>query len=435
MVETPPSVDFKQYFKLALEPMSQEVASLVDKINDKYEYWSDVKYEKLPEGTSAEQLWALVKFSRITKKQVVWPKYNISLSVMSNMQRLCHEFDMNFGGSWGSDSLIPQHDRQQYLVSSLMEEAISSSQMEGASTTRQMAKEMLRKELSPRDLSQQMIHNNYQTIRFIVQHKHDSLTPELLLQVHALMTEKTLERQGDAGRMRTTNDIVVEDGITHQIVHTPPEFTDIPEFVESLCEFFNESRAELFIHPIVRGIIIHFMIAYVHPFVDGNGRTARALFYWYMLSRGYWLTEYMSISRVIAKSKKSYEKAYLHTEADNNDIGYFVAYNLRILQVAFNDLQQYIRRKAEAKNQLSTYYHLGNINPRQANIIHILDQVPQTLFTIKELQNRFSVTHTTAKNDINSLVERGLVCEIQLNKVKKGYVKGSKFDELIESLS
>ncbi|MEG2479688.1 MAG: cell filamentation protein Fic, partial [Mucinivorans sp.] len=247
MVETPPSVDFKQYFKLALEPMSQEVASLVDKINDKYEYWSDVKYEKLPEGTSAEQLWALVKFSRITKKQVVWPKYNISLSVMSNMQRLCHEFDMNFGGSWGSNSLIPQHDRQQYLVSSLMEEAISSSQMEGASTTRQMAKEMLRKELSPRDLSQQMIHNNYQTIRFIVQHKHDSLTPELLLQVHALMTEKTLERQGDAGRMRTTNDIVVEDGITHQIVHTPPEFTDIPEFVESLCEFFNESRAELFI--------------------------------------------------------------------------------------------------------------------------------------------------------------------------------------------
>lgn len=45
------------------------------------------------------------------------------------------------------------------------------------------------------------------------------------------------------------------------------------------------------------------MIAYMHPFVDGNGRTARALFYWYMLKSGYWLTEYLSISRVIAKSK------------------------------------------------------------------------------------------------------------------------------------
>lgn len=96
-------------------------------------------------------------------------KYGISISITNAMQRMCHEFDMNFGGSWGSNSIIPAENKEQYLISSLMEEAISSSQMEGAATTRKVAKEMLRKSLSPQDKSQQMIFNNYQTIRFITQ--------------------------------------------------------------------------------------------------------------------------------------------------------------------------------------------------------------------------------------------------------------------------
>ncbi len=54
-----------------------------------------------------------------------------------------------------------------------------------------------------------------------------------------------------------------------------------------------------------------------------------------VLKSGYWLTEYLSISRVIAKSKKSYENAYLYTEADEKDMGYFIAYNLRVLELAF----------------------------------------------------------------------------------------------------
>lgn len=110
-------------------------------------------------------------------------------------------------------------------------------------------------------------------------------------------------------------------------VHIPPVYADIPGFILQLCSFFNGNEdGKFFIHPIMRGIIIHFMLAYMHPFADGNGRTAREVFYWYMLKQGYWLTEYLSISRIISRSKKSYEKAFLYSEADGNDIGYFVSY-------------------------------------------------------------------------------------------------------------
>src|SRR5574344_2790330 len=298
MMERPPRITNQQLAKALLDKnkkQNEELQALVDTINDGYEYWDTVKYKKLPPEMTVVDLWVHVKVSRLQNALEVWQKPVLIFGLTNKMQRLCHELDMHFGGSWGDSSVMPSESRQQYLVSSLMEEAIYSSQMEGAVTTRKVAKDMLRKKMTPRDKSQQMIANNYQTINYIAEHKRDSLTPELLLHVHQLMTSNTLDSPDDSGRFRKNDDIVVENGITHETGHIPPTYTEIPSFVKSLCDFFNETHSKVFIHPIIRGIIIHFMIAYVHPFADGNGRTARAMFYWYMLRQGYWLTEYISI--------------------------------------------------------------------------------------------------------------------------------------------
>lgn len=435
MVEKSPifnNDNFVNTIKLLADP---EIKLLVDDINDSYLYWSDVKYKKLPHGLTSSELWNCVKLSRLSQRIVAWEKYHISFAITNRMQRLCHYFDMNFGGSWGNSSLIPNESKERYLISSLMEEAISSSQMEGAATTRRVAKEMLRKNITPRGRSEQMISNNYTSIRFIVEHKDEPLTKELLLKIHSLMTYRTLDSSEDEGKFRTNDDVVVENSITHDIVHTPPSFNEIPSFINSLCTFFNQSEEhETFIHPILRAIIIHFMVAYIHPFVDGNGRTARALFYWYMLKQGYWLTEYLSISRVIYKSKASYEKAYLFTEADSNDIGYFITYNLRVLDLAFKELKNYIEKKVKQEEQATDFFRLGDINERQAAILSLLNKNPKFILTIKELQNRFAISHPTAKSDIDSLIERGFIEKIPVNKVKSNYIRSRDFDQLIKKI-
>ena len=433
-IENPPKIDHQEIFDSLVISPNEDVAALVDKINEGYEYWDAVKYKKCPQGYSPQMLWNYVKISRMKNKISVWPKYGITLAITNHMQRLCHEFDMNFGGSWGASSIISEDSKERYLVSSLMEEAIFSSQMEGAATTRRVAKDMLRKKMSPKDKSQQMIANNYQTIQFVVQNQDTPLTVELLQHIHKLMTENTLDDANDAGRFRGNDDVVVENGITHEIVHRPPSYTELPSFVEDLCKFFNEENPKVFIHPIIRGIIIHFMIAYMHPFVDGNGRTARALFYWYMLKQKYWLTEYLSISRVIAKSKKSYEKSFQYTEADNNDIGYFVAYNLRVLDLSFKQLQSYIKRKQEEKKAANTFLQLGDINDRQAQIIKMFVDNPKEVITVKDIQSKFFVSATTAKVDIMGLVNRGLINEFAFNKVKRGYVRSEEFEEAIKQI-
>lgn len=431
MIEKAPQIESRLFNKAIHLLEREDVASLVNDINESYSYWSDVKYKQLPQGMTPTDLWACVKFSRAVQRVFQWPQYDIKATVTNRMQYLCHEFDMNFGGSWGSSSIIPNDNKNQYLISSLMEEAISSSQMEGASTTRKVAKDMLRKNISPSSRSEQMIFNNYQSIRFIAEHKNEPLTKELLLRVHALMTYKTLNNSADEGCFRMNDQVVVENSLTHEIVHIPPSHLEIPQFIDSLCQFFNEKGKGQFIHPVVRAIIVHFMVAYVHPFVDGNGRTARALFYWYMLKEGYWLMEYLSISRIIYKSKASYEKSFLCTEADNNDIGYFIAYNLRVLDLSFKELQRYINLKISEQQQVSVIHRLEHINDRQAVILSLIQENPKRSLTIKELQNRFAISHPTAQSDVEALVERGLLNKIAVNKVKFNYIKGDRFDELI----
>lgn len=439
MIEQPPLFSQQELAKVLFDKSqknNEPLKALIDKINEEYEYWDSVKYKKIPDGcTSPQELWARVKASRITTTIYTWEKYAVAFGLTNKMQRMCHEFDMNFGGSWGNSAVISSENRERYLIGSLMEEAIFSSQMEGAATTRKVAKEMLRKKMTPKDRSQQMIANNYQTIRFIVDNKETPLTPELVFHIHYLMTEKTLENPEDAGRLRTNDNVVVEDGITHEVVHTPPPYQELPEFVEELCRYFNETDAKVFVHPIIRGIIIHFMIAYMHPFVDGNGRTARALFYWYMLKQGYWLMEYMSVSRVIASSKKSYEKAYQYVESDFMDVGYFIMYNLKVLDKAFKQLQAYIKKKQEEKLLANTLLQLGDINERQAQIVRMYIDNPNEVLTVKDVQAKFMITPTTAKSDIVGLVQRGLLAEISFNKVKKGYIKGKEFDEAIKSIA
>jgi len=352
------------------------------------------------------------------------------------MQRLCHEFDMNFGQGWMYQPDITEDSKKQYLKSSLMEEAIYSSMIEGAATTRKVAKEMLRLNKQPKDRSQQMIVNNYNTIQFISNHKDKPLSVDLLLQIHRLITEKTLKNEDEAGRFRTAEDnVVVYDVMAGETVHTPPAANALLEFAKELCDYFNDGNVVSYVHPIIRGIIIHFMVGYFHPFVDGNGRTARALFYWYMLKEGYWMTEYLSISRVIAKSKRAYEKAYLYTEMDEMDLGYFINYNLKVLEQAYQELKEYIQRKQAEKKAAHQYMRLEYINNRQAQVIQRFVDNPDEVITVKDLQERFGISPTTAKQDIVHLMERGLLKEISFNKVKKGYIKGENFDAIVARIN
>ena len=431
MLEHPPIATEQEKQDLLKMVFSSDIQS----INFDYPYWDKVKYIQTKDKLNPRQLWFALKLIRQwNRTNLEFGKYKLSFTVTDEMLELLHYFDMNIGGSLLGENFIPSENKNRYLVSSIMEEAIASSQMEGAATTRKVAKDMLRKNEKPKNKGQQMILNNYITINYIKTILRHDFSLNILKKIHHSMTTNTLDDENDAGKLRDNDNIMVVDGITGDIAHHPPAFSELEELLFDMESFFNKN-GKTFIHPIVKGIIIHFMLSFIHPFVDGNGRTARSLFFWYMLKQGYWLIEYMSVSRIIQKSKKQYEYAFLYTEYDDNDLTYFILYNLRKMKIAFEELKIYINRKTEEDNSISLLANIKGINQRQAQMITILQEKPNSSFTVKEIENRFSVSNLTARTDLMGLVELGYLSEIQLNKVKRGYIKSDKYDILLKGFS
>lgn len=401
----------------------------LQKIEDEYLYWDRIKYKA--NDCSALELWNAVKMLRyLRKKDVIFHSYNFHYVITDYIQKSLHQFDMHFGGTPGSNIGIAETDKTKFIISSITEEAISSSQMEGANTTRKKAKEMIEQEKKPKNKSEKMILNNFITMKYIVQHKNENLTPENLLYIHKLITDNTLEETKDEGRFRENDDVHVINYGNSEIVHTPPKQSELELLINDLCTFFN-TDGEAFIHPIIKGCIIHFMMGWIHPFTDGNGRTARAIFYWYMLKKGYWLTEYLSISRIIKDTKSQYEKAYLYTEIDENDLTYFITYHIKTMEKAFIALKEYIDRKQKEVFQAAKFMKIPGINDRMAQILKIIHDDADRILNIKEMEAKFNVSNYTARNDLKSLVEFGFLEVIQVNKQKQNFIKASTFESVL----
>lgn len=297
-----------------------------------------------------------------------------------------------------------------------MEEAITSSQLEGAVTTREVAKEMIRTGRKPRDTSEQMILNNYVTMQRIRELKGRDLTPELVLEIHRLVTEGTLEDPTAAGRYRHPHEERVVGDDYDQIVHIPPPAEELEERMKAMCAFANAETPDYFIHPAVRAILLHFWLAYDHPFYDGNGRTARALFYWAMVRRGYWLFEFISISKIIKKAPMKYSLSFLHTETDDNDLTYFLLAQTRVIRLAIAELHAYIGRKTEEFRDAESHMKaLDLFNHRQVELLLHAIKHPNHRYTFASHGKSHGIVYQTARADLLDLSERKM-----LDPQKKG---------------
>ena len=390
----------------------------------RYLHWDKLRHLQPPEGWTSEFYWLALKFARrgLYKKLPFTSKSGeqFQFCMIDSIYRDLHWIDQNAAGVIGMDKPVTNpHTRDTYLVGSLIEEAISSSQLEGASTTRNVAKEMLRQGRKPKDHSEQMIFNNYQAMQFIREYKQEKLTPAMILQLHRLLTDATLDDANKAGQYREADDdIHVADATASVLLHTPPEASELPARIERLCQFANacpeQSRRDVdgkeFIHPVIRAIILHFMIGYDHPFVDGNGRTARALFYWSMANQQYWLMAFISISRIIKQAPAQYGKAYLYTETDDNDLTYFIIHQLEVIKKAINALHEHLEKKAaelySIEKRLDGSALQGQLNHRQLAILrHALDH-PNAIYSIQEHQMAHKISYQTARTDLLKLADQ-----------------------------
>ncbi|MCX6833767.1 MAG: Fic family protein [candidate division Zixibacteria bacterium] len=383
-----------------------------------YLYWDKVRYKPRPPEMSAEKFWAIVKslrqYSVSRVKTVVQDDQYRSFTWQHTpgLDRFLHEFDMKFGGASAVSSLDSSLDRRMYISRGIMEEAIASSQLEGASTTRQVAREMLIQDRKPRNKSEQMIHNNYRAMLLIEDWgKSKDMDMESLLGLHSILAKDTVA-SSEIGRIRRDEDkVVVMDAVSGEIYHVPPSESYLREQIPRLVEYANgSSEEEAFEHPFVKGVLLHFWIGYLHPFTDGNGRLARALFYWFLLRQGYWAVPYLSLSKYLKSSPAQYRDAYIYSEQDDNDVTYFIDYNVRKTRQAAAEFEKYVDRKTEEnRSRTAVIGSRYDLNARQVKLLHYLHKNPDAATTIKIHASLYGVTRVTARADLESLEAIGFL--------------------------
>lgn len=388
-----------------------------------WEYY--FRAEPVPDGLMREEWWYVVRTARASTARptpfIMTDGTRLTFNLPDRFLRLNEEITAQARGQVELPAEVAtQGVRDRYLINSLYEEAITSSQMEGASTTRRDAKKMLREKKDPRTRSERMILNNFLALEFVRDHLGEELTPEFICGVHRIVTDGTLDEAEDAGRLQRQGEerirIYGSEG-DEQLLHVPPPAEELPERLQRLCDFANGvgEYASQYVPPLVRALVVHFMMGYDHYFVDGNGRTARVIAQWVMLREGFFLMDFVPVSRLLHKAPAQYARSFLEVEQDEGDLTYFLIWHAEVMCRAIRELHEYLARKSKEMGQMKHLLRRTELNNRQIGVIE--EALKDSAFTVTAAAHadRYRVTLQTAHVDLRGLEDGGY-----LMRVKRG---------------
>jgi Fic family protein len=403
-----------------------------DLIHPKYLFWDKVKYRTPPEGLSSLEYWTAAREMRRVFSQDTFLKQEngkpFSFLSPPDSERWHNRIDTAIGGGiFAPYSLLSEQNKQKFLSHGLIEEAIASSQLEGANTSRKAAKKMILEKKEPVNRGERMIINNYKAMQLIEEElKNKELSQDLLLQLHRIVAEKDPEiPTEDRGRFRIDADEVkVVDGSRQEIAHVAPAESFLQKELLRLIDFANDKEAASFTHPLIKAIFLHFWIGYLHPFTDGNGRIARALFYWYLLRKNYWAISYIPISMIIKKSPSQYGMAYIYTEQDEGDLTYFYDYHIRKIIQALEEFDRYVKRKIIENKEIDKKVNReADLNDRQKQLLHYLLSENDTVFTTMGTHSAiYNVSRVTAHKDLLRLEKLGYIFSRKVGRQRQYYL-------------
>ncbi len=396
-----------------------------------YYFWDKIQYStKIPQGITPKEFWYFAKRVRkyASRKTIIKAENgeNYSWLRLSYTDEILHKLDMQLGTNQLailSRSSFDAEQKKKFLTKSIMEEAIASSQLEGAATTTSMAKKILAEKRTPKDKSERMIVNNYKTMQVLNQeYKNKKLSHEILFDLHRLITKDTLD-QDKQGRYRRDSDKITINDQLQYIYYVPPSQAFVEKEIEKLILFANDADSGGFVHPIIKAIFLHFWIGILHPFCDGNGRLARTIFYWYLLKAGYGAMQYLPISLVIKEAPIQYGMAYIYSEQDDFDLTYFYDFHMRKLIQALDNFKAYLQRKIEQnKNVQNLFSAKYSLNPRQIQALHyLLVQGETSYVNPSSYEALCGISRTTAIKDLKTIELIGLVKSKKIGKYVRYY--------------
>lgn len=301
-------------------------------------------------------------------------------------------------------SYIPVDVRNSVILDSMIDEAYNSSVIEGAFSTKKRTEELIKTNAEAKDISEQMILNNYRALRYAVDNSDKDLNEDFILNLYRILTENTLKEDDIVEKYR--NDFVgVWDQLSNIYVYKAPQHEQVQNLMDDLINFMQNDKN---FNPLIKACIIHFYFVYIHPFFDGNGRTSRALSYIYLIKQGYDFFAFFSISSMIKEERKKYYEAIENTEIYNSDMTYFVKYNLSMITKSMFDVIKKFSSEF-GKKIIKDILDKADISlsKRQMKLINQMIVGEKNIITIEEYRSKYKISYETSRTDLNQLQDLG----------------------------
>ena len=308
--------------------------------------------------------------------------------------------------------------KTEFLLDSAIEEAITSAIYEGAHSTRAQAEQLIASGERPKNKDEWMLMNNFRAMKWVKDNQSSSLTKNVILQLHKIVTENTLDGDDINFQGKFRNDKVFvgpHEGIEH---------SKVEQAIDDMISISTNNPR--YFHPLLKGILIHYFISYVHPFFDGNGRTARALFYFKSIKNQLNYVELLSVSAYLRTHGKQYEKSFEKVKDNEFDLTYFLDFCLDSISSALKEVARkvnYLLRMTDLKERF-------NLSQTQVGLMQRMALHKFRTVDIEGYAQQISKSREFARQELKSLLDHNLVSEIKMSKKLVYRVNADKLKEL-----
>lgn len=318
------------------------------------------------------------------------------------------------------DKIVEAAFKSEFLADAAIEEAITSAIYEGANTTRAQAKQLIESGKRPVTKDDWMLLNNFEAMNWIKDHSEEKVTVNLILKIHQIVSKNTLESVDANYSGKFRDDKVFVRNTSGAAVHEGVSYLKIPKAIEEAINVTTNNPR--YLHPLIKGTLLHYLIAYIHPFFDGNGRTARTMFYFKSMKHDLKFVELLSISAHLKNSGNMYERVFTVIKDHDWDLTYFIDYCLESLLAAL----KIVDGKVSYLVRINTLKDQYELNENQIGLLQRLALNKYRNITIESYAEEILKSREVARKELKALVSSGLVVERKVGK-KFVYQVDSKF--------
>jgi len=232
--------------------------------------------------------------------------------------------------------------------------------------------------------------------------KDDPVSEGIVRELHKILVKGVRGENADPGNYRKIQNYVVNSR-TREVVYTPPVPLDVSHLMREFAEWINKAED---VSPVLVAGIAQFQFVHIHPFIDGNGRTARLLSTLILYKTGYDFKRLFTISEYYDKDRPAYYQAIQTVRKNNMNMTTWLEYFVDGLRSQMTEIQAKGEQLIKQDSQLQKIKKIG-LNKRQEKAVKHL--IIKGTLSVNEYQSVASCIRRTAQRDLEELVEKKIV--------------------------